>query len=494
MGLSSSQARFFQCNDAINKATYNLLSLTMDKTALANDMDKVAREHNFAMNQKMLKWSTNSGITYQDLSYQNLMQPGVINGQMGGKTYLITDLNGKIVVDSKYSKYAKMISPNGNTGGDYQSNRTAILEDLTGISASKIEGAGSLDSEAQKNKKILDDIITQKPKAQNFRNDNLCCLLEKLGDNTGIDAKIKGADDWADAYQHGGTINLGSGQAAKNSLNSIVDHLSNTLSKYLLPESALNDPDATSDFIKACEDFKPLAQKVIDDGNENPYLTKDGDNYVLNITNFVDSLMFNYDGASFDENDNAVCPWYDVDSTDFINYKNSYSAWETEYNTAKTNYENSLSDSASVLTADEELKIEFYDNLFNAIVDKGWSFNENINDPNYLNNMLQNNMFTITTVDRRDVSMDFSEDYYEKSIYSTDIATNMTNIVQVRDQEAMLEENSRYEEKKRIINKKETAIDLKIKEEEMKIQSWNVIKESLAKTIESNKDRLNVFG
>jgi len=215
---------------------------------------------------------------------------------------------------------------------------------------------------------------------------------------------------------------------------------------------------------------------------------------VLNITNFVDSLMFNYDGASFDENDNAVCPWYDVDSTDFINYKNSYSAWETEYNTAKTNYENSLSDSASVLTADEELKIEFYDNLFNAIVDKGWSFNENINDPNYLNNMLQNNMFTITTVDRRDVSMDFSEDYYEKSIYSTDIATNMTNIVQVRDQEAMLEENSRYEEKKRIINKKETAIDLKIKEEEMKIQSWNVIKESLAKTIESNKDRLNVFG
>ena len=34
----------------------------------------------------------------------------------------------------------------------------------------------------------------------------------------------------------------------------------------------------------------------------------------------------------------------------------------------------------------------------------------------------------------------------------------------------------------------------RIKEEEMKIQSWNVIKESLAKTIESNKDRLNVFG
>ena len=135
MGMSASQVRLGALYSRKNTIGYNLTTLSNQKMALSRDMQRVSKNYQDALNQKVLKWSNNSGVDYIDLSYKNLMTPSTMNQY---KPYLLTDLNGKVVIDSKYEKYAAMISPRGSAGGDWASNRTAILSELTGIDAEKI--------------------------------------------------------------------------------------------------------------------------------------------------------------------------------------------------------------------------------------------------------------------------------------------------------------------------------------------------------------------
>ena len=79
-----------------------LIKLSGDKRALTRDMQKVSQEYQQALSAKVLKWSNNSGVTYSDLSYNNLMAPSPMNQNT---PYLITDAQGRVVVDSKYKKY-----------------------------------------------------------------------------------------------------------------------------------------------------------------------------------------------------------------------------------------------------------------------------------------------------------------------------------------------------------------------------------------------------
>ena len=78
-------------------------------------MQEISKEYQQALSAKVLKWSNNSGVTYSDLSYANLMTPSSMNQNT---PYLITDTQGRVVIDSKYKKYAEMISPNGSAKGD----------------------------------------------------------------------------------------------------------------------------------------------------------------------------------------------------------------------------------------------------------------------------------------------------------------------------------------------------------------------------------------
>ena len=51
---------------------------------------------------------------------------------------------GQAMISNNYLEYAKRISPDGKPGGDWESNRTEILSELTGslnVSVSKTEAA-----------------------------------------------------------------------------------------------------------------------------------------------------------------------------------------------------------------------------------------------------------------------------------------------------------------------------------------------------------------
>ena len=79
MGMSASQGRFLQLTERFNTIGCELQRLSNDKVTLSREMQEVSRKYQSALNQKVLKWSNNSGVSYIDLSYQNLMKPSAMN-------------------------------------------------------------------------------------------------------------------------------------------------------------------------------------------------------------------------------------------------------------------------------------------------------------------------------------------------------------------------------------------------------------------------------
>ena len=162
---------------------------------------------------------------------------------------------------------------------------------------------------------------------------------------------------------------------------------------------------------------------------------------------------------------------------------------------AQENLDDAINNYSKLYTSEEESLIQFYDTLFSSIAEKGWTYNCEVDDNEYLNNMLQNNVYTITTVDR-------SNDYdYQKrkcvanNEYDTNIASNFSKLIQVNDNDAREQAYSDYEQEKSRINEKESRIDTRMKNLETEQSAINTmlegIKAVMNKNIESN---FNIFG
>ena len=101
--------------------------------------------------------------------------------------------------------------------------------------------------------------------------------------------------------------------------------------------------------------------------------------------------------------------------------------------------------------------IQYYDQLFQAIADNGWEYNSQIGDNDYLNNMLQNNEYYITTMTAQED--DDGKSYFE---YDSSLASNFDKIFPVTDDDAIEEAQVQYEYEKSIINEKESRIDTRM--------------------------------
>ena len=104
MGLSGSAFNMFLFINRKSDIELDLSKLSMDKSQLTRDMEKVSLEYQSALTQKTYKWSNNSGASYVDLSYNNMMKPSAMNLK---KPYLLTDLHDRVVVDSEYKKICR---------------------------------------------------------------------------------------------------------------------------------------------------------------------------------------------------------------------------------------------------------------------------------------------------------------------------------------------------------------------------------------------------
>ena len=203
MGMAASQVRFLSLQNRKNTIGLNLMTLSNRKTALSRDMSRVANEYNNAMNQKVLKWSNDSGVTYSDLTYDHLMKPNELNTT---KPYIITDAQGRVVLDDNfiqledgvnskvtYRDLAMMISSYSEhkdgeaiydnvdnlTGGTGKKGGKIEAEDIKGITK---EGTGGLTAKATSgaaNTKKEYEIVTDS--VQTVSNSLRYELMEKLG-------------------------------------------------------------------------------------------------------------------------------------------------------------------------------------------------------------------------------------------------------------------------------------------------------------------------
>ena len=464
MGMAASQVSLLQLTSRKNAIGNQLQDLSMQKMSLSRDMQRVTRNYQNALNSKTLKWSNNGGASYVDLSYANLMQPSSTNQNV---PYLITDCNDKIVLDSKYQDYAEMISPNGKAGGDWASVRTEVLSSLTGISADKIDGAVAAEDAVSTGADEVNSLMEEV--------DQLQAAAVITGTESDFLEECFGSS-WAGAHESNGLTNastiandyggnstvwiLGSSlSGAKSNLQSMIEQMGSRVSAYL-------DEDDAAAFQEACETTI---------SNYNNYLETSGEqcgstcqtswdtegyaagHYVVNINLLITELLRNYRdaGGTTDTNSlgNTVYCWYDKSSAEY----QAYTEKSAELEAAKEEYSTSVDTNNQVLTAEEESAINFYDQLFSAIAEKGWVANDQVSDNEYLNNMLQNNQYFITTL--TESTNEDGEEYLE---YSTDLASNCENIFSVNDTDAQNEAQVQWEYEKSVISEKEARIDTRM--------------------------------
>lgn len=109
--------------------------------------------------------------------------------------------------------------------------------------------------------------------------------------------------------------------------------------------------------------------------------------------------------------------------------------------------------------------------------------------------MLQNNLYTITTVERTSEYDTDKNEFSWLNEYSTDIASNCDNIFAVSDSDARNQALAEYEYKKSIINEKETRIDTRMQDLQTEQAAIKQMIESVDKVKNDNIERtMSVMG
>ncbi len=492
MGMAASQVRLLQLTARKNDIGYQLQNLSLQKSSLSRDMQRVTKEYQNALNTKTLKWSNNSGVTYVDLSYANLMRPGSVNNNV---PYLITNGSGNVVVDSQYQKYAEMISPDGSAGGDYESVRTKILSSLCGISADEIAAseAAQADVVAAENRvnTLMNEVDEAREKAKS--KGNLTEFLECFGNSWQGVSKAKTTtsastvkQDYEDSNQERCWILDTTAEASQSKLESMINQICTSVC------NNLDTKDAEA-FQKACnntiEEYKTYIATAGEQNGDTKHVAKDNagpasGKYVVNIYMLINAILSNYsnNGGTVEQNQYGtdVYTYFDKESDEYKTYKEK----EAELETAKEELTKYVDVANQCFTSADESTIEFYDKLFSAIADNGWEANSQISDNDYLNQMLQNNQYYITTME--EATDDEGKTCYE---YSDSIASNFGNIFIVNDTDAQNEAQIEYEYEKSIINEKETRIDTRMQNLETEQSAINEMIKGIESVRDDNTDR-----
>ena len=97
MGMSASQVRFLSLQHRKHNIGTQLTTLANRKMDLSRDMNRVSKNYTNALNQNVLKWSNDNGISYNKLNYNLMMSPNDVNACV---PYIVTDAkSGKVVLN-----------------------------------------------------------------------------------------------------------------------------------------------------------------------------------------------------------------------------------------------------------------------------------------------------------------------------------------------------------------------------------------------------------
>ena len=162
-----------------------------------------------------------------------------------------------------------------------------------------------------------------------------------------------------------------------------------------------------------------------------------------------------------------------------IEAKGQWSAVEMHLATDNFTYQYTWK-SGTEVSSDDLGQATFYDSLFNQICANGWVENRNIEDKNYLQQVLQNGMVYISKMK--------DDGYYYQGNYATD-----TYIKEIADESKIAYAESKYNTQKAKLNAKEQTIDLKMKNLDTEITSltteYDTVKNTISKNIETGFKR-----
>jgi len=487
MGMAASQVRFMQLTARKNDIGRQLQSCSLQKMSLTRDMTRISREYQNALNTKTLKWSNNAGVTYSDLSYNSLMRPGKANQN---KPYLITNTNDQVVLDSKYEKYAKMISPDGKSGGDWESNRTKILSELTGIPEDKINTATAASEAVTAAANTVNALKEEGDKLKEpVKGDTASEFFKHAGNvmSNGVSYDIgklyNSASSWED---------LGNAATAKAALTTLLNGVANNLKNYLTEDDYKNFTEACKTYMDDNGHYFGGTSDADKQGLESGVagIKQNGDNYSVNMKTVLDAVLGSYKNLSgsdtYGTNSYGTEVFYtrDKNTIAWQDWYTQHEAWQKRYDAAMEEYKSAVNADNMAMDSQEESDIKFYDQLFTAIAQKGWVVNSQVEDNDYLNNMFQNNQYFITTMDEQ-VDGDGTK-YYE---YSTDLASNMNNVYQVNDSDYQNEALTKYEYEKAIISEKEARIDTRMTNLETEQSAINNMMKGIETVRNDNTER-----
>ena len=136
----------------------------------------------------------------------------------------------------------------------------------------------------------------------------------------------------------------------------------------------------------------------------------------------------------------------------------------------------------TTVSSDDCAQATFYDALFNQICANGWTSNDKVNDPEYLQEMLQSGMLYISKVK--------DDGYYYQGNYATD-----PYIKEISDETFIAKAEAKYTTEKSKLNAKEETLDMKMKNLDTEISSltteYDTIKNTISKNIEKSFKRYN---
>ena len=136
----------------------------------------------------------------------------------------------------------------------------------------------------------------------------------------------------------------------------------------------------------------------------------------------------------------------------------------------------------SEVSSDDLGQATFYDALFNQICSNGWTENNQIEDNEYLKEMLQSGMLYISKMK--------DDGYYYQANYATD-----SYIKEISDETAIAQAEAKYTTEKAKLNSKEETLDLKMKNLDTEISSLSTeddtVKNTISKNIEKSFKRYN---
>ena len=413
MGMAASQVRFLSLQNRKNTIGLNLMTLSNRKTALSRDMSRVANEYNNAMNQKVLKWSNDSGVTYSDLTYDKLMKPNETNTT---KPYIITDAQGRVVLDDNvielegkntgvtYRQLASMISAysgltNDKTTYNYTNNGAIVVDkngsnEITNIQTTAVAGSGlqdgleytiptnileydfqnslrydlmkQLDLISESDKSTFDNLIKEQYGSDKLKKGGDYSSILSSFDKSVKDAKEK-YGDYSEAFGElqftnnsfvlNGGSNLGNLALAKAYLAEYKAYLNTDLKRDILVDSkktvasttaGTSQLDATNttnptDFKYDSSMNKGISNRMLGLLSQTGEVTKNGNDYQLNMAGILNHLGFYKDGNAVGNLSEAIgknilpnnCYHYDKDNIgrfdERIDNKEIITNWGTLY-------------------------------------------------------------------------------------------------------------------------------------------------------------------